>query len=173
MEDWTPYLTLAVGAAIALLSGLVQSKRQDRSESDRWIRDKRLQVYWSFLKAFDQLTDALHFGLSENHEEAIEPEPLLSIGNARQNFEESLSELALLGPGYVTELATDLKFATIHLEQSLKVLAGTVYSYRRWGKVRTLRHSFIDQCRQALKTDDDAVARERNYKEWVKDWDTG
>lgn len=170
--DWTPVVTFVLGAFLTFGSVAVQSRRHDKSETTKWVREKRLLVYSTFIKAFDECTDALYYGLSEYYDEEIPPDPLPSIGNTRRQFEHTLSELTLLGPANVTELARQLGHVTSHIRNTVGIDWGGDPYYGHWKSVRELRNEYITACRLVLRTggNDQVEPQELEYSVWVSEW---
>ena len=168
--DWKTILTLIIGALIGLGPAAVQWWKHDSSERTRWVRDRRLEVYANFIEAFDVHLDALHFGLSMVPEWEVPPDPLPSVGNTRQAFEKSLSQLSIFGPASVTELGHQLKFVTWHINNTVGVEVGGDAYYSYWLNANALRNSFVAACRIALNVDTKDTPAELSYQEWVTEW---
>lgn len=171
--DWTPIVTLVLGGIIGLGSSVFQGRRQDKSETTKWMRDRRSQVYSDFIRSFDEYTDALHFTLSQFPEWEIAPDPLPSIGSANRAFRNALSELSLLGPPTVTALAERMRYVTWHITGTVGEPGGDPY-YSHWGSVRHLSDEFVATCRDVLRDGDpkgqSSEAALVEYQDWKAEW---
>jgi hypothetical protein len=165
LKDYGALVAASIAAAVTVVNGFMQARRDRRSQERDWLRSTRMPRYVAFLEIALEYRQAIFGQLGEwDSDLGVEPKEWPDYHKTGDAFRHALSSVQLVGPAAVAEKAQIVQYSMWEYEARLE---GNPYDFDQRAS-RVAIEDYLAACRSALELPTDPAGGPIDYRHWKK-----